>query len=154
MRKAVPLFGTDDGDPSAHGALPRPAGRQLQRGSSATSQLFFEPLLTLFFPLTFPQLNTSFVNGYSGILLGLVMLDVPANQDIVTEALAGHRDAKDKLVEAMEEFATLHEQSESAVDGDVEMEHEDGEVEGEVKRGASDVAERIRKMLGRIQGSG
>lgn len=55
------------------------------------------------------QVESSFIHGYSGILLGLVLLDTPLNQAIVKEALHAEPTAMENLVQAMEEFATMHE---------------------------------------------
>lgn len=110
------------------------------------------------------------MHGYSGILLGLVMLDSPPNQDIIIEALADHPEAKAKLVEAMEEFAVLHEEQEKVergVGGEPE-EEEEGEAgdsqrteldegEGEVETlerdegSGGEIAGRIRRMLERVR---
>ena len=116
-----------------------------------------------------PQLNSSFVNGYSGILLGLVMLDSPVNQGIVTEALAPHPEAKAKLIEAMEEFATLHETHEKAerderdrvraeegsqagVSQGTVMDEDGEELERYVGRGGGEIAQKIKMMLLKVKG--
>lgn len=95
------------------------------------------------------------------------MLDSPANQDIVVEALASHPEAKSKLIEAMEEFATLHEEQEKVEREEQERERaeadrgedsqgtlldEDGEeLERDPARGG-EIAQRIRLMLTRVKG--
>lgn len=80
------------------------------------------------------QVETSFINGYAGILLGLVMLDAPRNQDIVTATLATHPIARTQLLEAMSDFASLHDTSRDA-DGD----------------NGKDMAVRIRDMIASLR---
>lgn len=80
------------------------------------------------------QVETSFINGYAGILLGLVMLDAPRNQDIVTATLATHPIARTQLLEAMSDFASLHDTSWDA-DGD----------------NGKDMAVRIRDMIASLR---
>lgn len=104
------------------------------------------------------QLNTSFINGYSGILVGLIMLDVPLNQDLVISALRSHPTAMSNLVEAMEEFATLHETSERAERMDamegVEESQESNATKVEESLVTSGIAVSIRGMLEGLRSKG
>lgn len=101
------------------------------------------------------QLNRSFVNGYSGILLGLVMLDNSANQAIVTADLRPAPDAKRQLIEAMEEFATLHEQQDKAETNlqaelrQTQQSDVDGVEDG--PSASSEIAGRIRRLVVSLQ---
>lgn len=70
------------------------------------------------------------------------MLDTPLNQSIITSALRSTPVAFDQLIVAMEEFASLHDQSERNEEG--ESQRTEG-VEG------AGVAERIRRMLEAIR---
>jgi hypothetical protein len=105
------------------------------------------------------QLNTSFVHGYNGILLGLIMIDNEANQVIVMQDLAEHPKSKAMLIEAMEEFAQLHEHHARPdgdnIEGDRSVPGEDGEDDGEVMQrprlGDSRIAPRIRTLLNWLQ---
>jgi hypothetical protein len=87
------------------------------------------------------------------------MLDNSPNQDIVTTALSSDPEAKQRLVEAMQDFATLHEEKEKVEKAEREeaggesqgtVMDEDGE-ELEREKGDGDVAERIRSMLDRLK---
>lgn len=144
MRSAVSVRRPQVRRPSPHGSVPRSSGRQRERGVLA---LFRSSLSTELFS----QLNTSFINGYSGILVGLIMLDVPLNQDLVISALRSHPTAMKNLVEAMEEFATLHETSERAERVDamegVEESQESNATEVEESVVTSGIAVSIRGML-------
>ncbi|KAK4696442.1 hypothetical protein P7C70_g8379, partial [Phenoliferia sp. Uapishka_3] len=97
------------------------------------------------------ELNTSFVNGYSGMSLGLVMLDTPLNQSIVIKALADEPQAMTKLLSAMDEFAEMHDQA-AREEHDTEMAETQCSQEMEandvvdVGPRTSDIAVRIRRM--------
>ena len=91
------------------------------------------------------QVESSFIHGYAGILLGLVLLDTPLNQKIVKAALQTESTAMENLVQAMEEFATMHEKEDREEAGLAELDSTGTVVDGgEVH---SEVAGKIRLML-------
>lgn len=107
---------------------------------------------SLFFPsplhwliLVVLQLETTFVNGYFGIVLGLIMIDTPANQVLVRAALGDESEAMTKLLEIMEEFAGIHETAVIVVAPIIDAEGEGKEVATE--GGKSELAEKVRRML-------
>lgn len=67
------------------------------------------------------------------------MLGSPPNQDLVVRALGHHEEPMDRLLEAMEEFAKLHE-------GELA---EEGEGEREVAGALRELVEGVRARLGR-----
>lgn len=90
------------------------------------------------------------------------MLDCPPNQDLITDALSSDPEAKQRLVEAMQDFATLHEEKEKVEAAEREERGEEGGVsqgtvmdedgeELEREKCEGDVAERIRRMLDRLK---
>lgn len=91
------------------------------------------------------------------------MLDTPPNQSIILSALSDHPIALKDLLLAMEEFATLHDQSEVAKkkvieEEEMEVEMEETQKEDEVEEDTQEervdtlVSTRIRKMLLEIRG--
>lgn len=72
------------------------------------------------------------------------MLETPLNQDIIVTALEDHPVALGKLVEAMGEFASLHEQSQQEVG---EEDSQRTVVDNDETEVAENVATKIRKML-------
>ncbi|KAL8279525.1 hypothetical protein RQP46_008087 [Phenoliferia psychrophenolica] len=89
------------------------------------------------------ELETSFVTGYTGMSLGLAMLDSPANQVVVIEALQDRPDKMEELLGAMDEFAEMHELQKKA------EREETGEGDGDEDEGGegSEVARGIRRMV-------
>lgn len=92
------------------------------------------------------QVESSFIHGYSGILLGLILLDTPPNQSIVKSALQSEPEAMENLVQAMEEFATMHEKEDREQAG---LEPADSGVDEEEVQ--SEVAGKIRLMLKQLR---
>ncbi|SGZ30485.1 BQ5605_C048g12379 [Microbotryum silenes-dioicae] len=88
-------------------------------------------------------INTSFLTGYSGLLLGLTMVDSEPNEALVEEALEGHPQARKELQAAMDDFASLHEAVEEGREGEGDVGYRDRE--------KSQVAGRIREMLRRMK---
>ena len=96
------------------------------------------------------QVESSFIHGYSGILLGLVLLDTPLNQQIVQTALYGEPTAMEDLVAAMEEFATMHE-NEDRDEQTRLAELESTGMEGDDAPAQSEVAGKIWLMLKQLR---
>ncbi|KAM0791555.1 hypothetical protein ACM66B_006002 [Microbotryomycetes sp. NB124-2] len=80
------------------------------------------------------ELNKSFVNGYAGITLGLVMLDNVQNQDVVLDGLKNESKAKFNLIKALQEFATLHQQQPTAAAGEIGVDEDDRETARKIQR--------------------
>ncbi|SCV72287.1 BQ2448_4981 [Microbotryum intermedium] len=119
---------------------------------SALAKLYIET------PPTSNEINTSFLTGYSGLLLGLTMLDSERNEAIVEEALKGHPRARKELQAAMAEFASLHESIEDGSGGAEGEADEEGHEAAGIGSGVGDrdkergqVAVRIREMLRRMK---
>lgn len=93
--------------------------------------------------------TTTFVKGYSAILVGLVMVDDDANEALVVAALADDPGALNAVLTAMEDFARLHEVGEEEEAGEGE-----GAMEGVAKaeentRGKT--ARAIRGMVDKVR---
>ncbi|KAM0750083.1 hypothetical protein T439DRAFT_380825 [Meredithblackwellia eburnea MCA 4105] len=108
------------------------------------TELYLDPLAD-----STNEVNTSFVNGYSGILLGIVMLDTPLNQDLVVNGLRNKEDALGKLLAAMEEFAGVHEEADREEESQATTEVDLGNESQESRRSGGE--NERRNMAGRIR---
>ncbi|KAK4048271.1 hypothetical protein OIO90_005890 [Microbotryomycetes sp. JL221] len=109
------------------------------------------------------ELNKSFINGYAGITLGMVMLDNRKNQELVLQPLNKQPEAKARLVEALREFATLHRSqqrqgqslhaSTSAQSANVEGENDIEMIESQTNDYDLETARKIDQLVERLQRS-
>ncbi|KAI5478884.1 hypothetical protein MNV49_004518 [Pseudohyphozyma bogoriensis] len=103
------------------------------------------------------EANTDFVKGYSGMVVGLSMLDSPRNQDLVIEALSSRPEAMEQMLVAIEELASLTEAADRAAAEERDPEEdsqntalEDDEDVEMVKR-QSEGAVRLRNMVDAVR---
>ncbi|KAK4047128.1 hypothetical protein OIV83_005580 [Microbotryomycetes sp. JL201] len=85
------------------------------------------------------ELNNSFINGYAGITLGLVMLDNSQNQEIVLRGLKNDPKARSRLIKALQEFAELH--MTAAESGEDDTDHYDQQTARQIQK----LVERLRR---------
>lgn len=97
-------------------------------------------------PFLTSQISTAFVNGYSAILCGLLMIDAPENEELVTQQLEDRPAALDGILTKMEEFASLHD-----ADTQPEMVEDEAEDEQGEEGSRQVVAESIRRMVKKVR---